>query len=150
MDDAESTPFWPVGASSMTGDEKPLVASLVEALPGTVGTVIDTKRRRLINVIVALSLVAAVALVASLAVLYTRPGGKLVTVTISPTLSLEPSTSPSSFPSTSPSTELFAFLAERAFDHGQALATLGSPQQMTMDWLNISMFPTLDYHLLQP
>ena len=113
MDDEESTPFWPMIASSNTGADHPLVANLVEEspqLPGAVGTVINTKRRRLIIGFGALSLVAIVALVTSLAVYYTRPDGKSAP-TLSPSFSLEPSRSPSLFPSASPSTDLFGFLA---------------------------------------
>ncbi len=150
--------------AAQSGHEDPLVAHLVEEpspLPTTRGTVINTKRRRLMNVLRALSLAAVVATITSIAVVYTRPGGNTVTVSSqSPTSSLEPSVSPSLnptsfptmapslFPSASPSTGLFGFLAEYgSFDNGTALATPGSPQQKAMDWLNTSAL--LDYELLQ-
>ncbi len=152
FDDEESTMIWPAGNSNASNDPL-LVASLVEEesppLPSTVGTVIDTKRRRLMNVVRALSLAGLVALVTSIAVVYTRSNGK--SVTPSPTSSLEPSISPSSYPSSSPSTGLFGFLAEHAsFDHGAQLLTNGSPQKKAMDFVaNMSAFPTLDHKLLQ-
>ncbi len=145
--DEESTVFVPTGVNN-TGDDKPLVAHLVEdspPLPSTIGTVIDTKRRRVTNVIIALSFVAVVSTITGIAVKYTRP--KPVTAT-SPPSSHEPSSSPS--PSASPSTSLFGFLAAHSFDRGYALSTPGSPQQKAMDWLlsgpGLSAF---NYKLLQ-
>ncbi len=144
----ESTLPRQVGATE-TSDDQPLVAHLVEEpspLPTTMGTVVNTKQRRIITVFGLI----LVAVVISIAVVYTLPGGVLLKVTSSPTSSLEPSASPSLFPSASPSTSLFGFLAANSFDHGTALATPGSPQLKAMDWLltqpQLSIF---NYTLLQ-
>ncbi len=133
--------------------EQPLVARLVHessTLPSTVATVINTKRRSIMNGIKALVLATVVAIITGITVRYTRQDRKLGIHTSSPTSSQEPSMSPSSFPSASPSTGLFGFLVQHSFDNGAALMTAGSAQQKAMDWLlNISAFSTLNYDLLQ-
>ena len=123
-----------------------LVANLVDE-PG-IALPINLKRRRVTIGCIMFLLAVLVATVTSIAVVYTRPGGK--SVTPSPTASLEPSASPSSFPSTSPSTNLFGFLAAYSFDGGLALSKEGSPQQKAMYWLvKSSGLVTMNYQLLQ-
>ena len=132
--------------------DQPLVASLVPESPpppSTVATVIDTKRRNIMNGIKAFALAAIAAIITGIAVRYTRKNGKSVIRTQSPTTSQEPSMSPSSFPSESPSTTLFGFLAAHSFDKGLALSTPGSAQQKAMDWLTKSGLSTFDYQGLQ-
>ncbi len=133
-----------------TGGDQPIVAHLVDESPpliSTIGTVVDTKRHRIMTALKAFFLAAIVAIVTSISVVYTRPDGK--SVTPSPTSSLEPSASPSSIPSASPSTGMFGFLAAHSFDDGLALSTPGTAQRNAMDWLKMNVRPTFDYEFLQ-